>query len=169
MYEIWSEEYKLSQQRLITNGVTLNELGFKMFQTFARMEYALKAAGYHQGDGDAKANWDRLGQECDDALNSSAKPEVQQAIQYILNNPPRKQIIENGQLVWKDVRAGGQTIGEQLLVYVRRVRNNLFHGGKFNGNWFAPQRSEELLQHSLVILFACMEARNDVGTAFDDK
>src|SRR3546814_18633912 len=48
-----------------------------------------------------------------------------------------------------------------VLTYVRRVRNNLFHGGKFNGRWFEPQRSEQLLKHSLTILRACLAARSE--------
>ena len=32
------------------------------------------------------------------------------------------------------------------------MRNNLYHGAKFNGTWFDPQRSERLLGHGLVVL-----------------
>ena len=34
----------------------LNLLAIELFQTFARFEYALKAAGFDHGDGDAKFN-----------------------------------------------------------------------------------------------------------------
>lgn len=53
-----------------------------------------------------------------------------------------------------------------MLLYVRRVRNNLFHGGKFNGRRFAPERSELLLRHSLTIHRACIDASEDVHQAF---
>jgi len=36
-----------------------------------------------------------------------------------------------------------------VLQYVRRVRNNFFHDGKFSGRWFEPERSTLLLKHSL--------------------
>jgi hypothetical protein len=150
----------------VTTGMSLDELGLTMFQTFARMEYALKAAGYHQGDGDAKPDWDRLGRECDTYLREHVSPDLRAAIEYILEEPPQKQVIEKGQLEWKQVLAHGQTQGEQLLVYVRRVRNNLFHGGKFNGHWFTPERNEPLLRHSLAVLCACLEACPVINGAF---
>jgi len=53
-----------------------------------------------------------------------------------------------------------------VLQYVRRVRNNLFHGGKFNGRWFEPERSAELLIHCLTILNACLEVSPEVGEAY---
>jgi hypothetical protein len=43
---------------------------------------------------------------------------------------------------------------ELILLWVRRVRNNLFHGGKFNGHWFQPERSEQLITASLVVIHA---------------
>lgn len=84
-----------------------------------------------------------------------------------MEEPPRKQVIEKGLLEWKAVSAHGQTLGEQLLVYVRRVRDNLFHGGKFNGHWFAPERSEVLMRYSLTVLHACMDACPQVARAFE--
>lgn len=38
-------------------GQVLDELAGEMFRTFARLEYALKAAGFHKGDGPAEPNW----------------------------------------------------------------------------------------------------------------
>lgn len=34
-----------------------NDLSVRMFGEFARFEYALKAAGFHYGEGEAKPNW----------------------------------------------------------------------------------------------------------------
>lgn len=146
--------------------LSLDELGLRMFQTFARMEYALKAAGYHRGDGPAKPDWDRLGRDCDQCFRETNSPELRAAIDYIMDEPPRKQVIEEGRLAWKEVVAHGQTRGEQLLVYIRRIRNNLFHGGKFNGHWFASERSKTLLCHSLTVLRACRDACPLVANAF---
>lgn len=50
---------------------------------------------------------------------------------------------------------------DRVLLYVRRVRNNLFRGGKVNGGWFEPERGELLLRHSLTILRACIAASED--------
>ena len=35
----------------------LNSLATDLFRTFTRFEYALKAAGFHNGNGAAEANW----------------------------------------------------------------------------------------------------------------
>ena len=35
----------------------LNNLAKELFHVFSRMEYSLKATGYNNGDGAAKANW----------------------------------------------------------------------------------------------------------------
>ena len=58
---------------------------------------------------------------------------------------------------------------ELVLRLVCRVRNNLFHGGKFNGHWFEPQRSDELLSHALVILAACVSNHEKVHDAYAQK
>ena len=46
---------------------------------------------------------------------------------------------------------------DQVLDLIRRVRNNLFHGGKFNDAHSGPGRNELLLRHSLAILHRCLE------------
>jgi len=56
-----------------------------------------------------------------------------------------------------------------VLAYVRRVRNNLFHGGKFNGHWFEPQRSGELLTHSLCILRGAIDLHAEVSEPYGNK
>ncbi|MBK0795138.1 hypothetical protein GZV14_28120, partial [Escherichia coli O25b:H4-ST131] len=59
--------------------------------------------------------------------------------------------IEDDSLVWDDSLPQEKDLAKFLFLLIRRVRNNLFHGGKFNGKWFEPERSEALLQHGLVI------------------
>ena len=73
------------------------------------------------------------------------------AADYILDQPPKKQIADNGKVVWADVPATEKSV-QILFGHICRVRNNLFHGAKFNGTWFDPVRSEELLTHSLAVL-----------------
>lgn len=53
-----------------------------------------------------------------------------------------------------------------VLLLICRVRNNLFHGGKFNGRWFEPQRSEELMRYALIILRACGQSHDKVSNAY---
>ena len=72
--------------------------------------------------------------------------------QYILENPPMKQVLnERGKVIWKEVPNNDKTV-EALFGHIRRIRNNLFHGAKFNGTWFAPERSKKLLKSGLEVL-----------------
>ncbi|WP_287313583.1 hypothetical protein [Mesorhizobium sp.] len=144
----------------------LDELATDMFRTFARFEFALKAAGFHNGDGAAEPNWRSFAQTIPALFNSPGEPDLKAAVDFILDHPPKKQIIANGVLTWSNSAPDTDLLSDRVLIYVRRVRNNLFHGGKFNGHWFEPERSELLLRHSLVILRACIDASNDLGAAF---
>jgi hypothetical protein len=78
----------------------------------------------------------------------------------------KKQTIADGILAWNDSVPNTDSESDRVLIYVRRVRNNLFHGGKFNGRWFEPERSELLLGHCLTVLQACLAASPDLNTAF---
>ncbi|WP_210191581.1 MULTISPECIES: hypothetical protein [Rhodomicrobium] len=145
----------------------LDDLANKMFRVFARCEYALKAAGYHRGDGKAEPNWTAFAAVVENVLADPDREDLKEAIAYILNQPPKKQVIRNGMLEWSDEPPQAASQADLILLYVRRVRNNLFHGGKFNGRWFEPERSEQLLRHSLVILDACATGCSDVRYAYD--
>nr|WP_320125279.1 hypothetical protein [uncultured Shewanella sp.] len=126
------------------------------FKLFSRFEYSLKATTFHCGNGDAKANWSDFAQRIDAAFLSCEEEDVKNACCYILANPPKKQIIENQSIKWSLIEPSANGKTDLILLYVRRVRNNLFHGGKFNDNWFEPERSEELLTSSIKILsYAC--------------
>jgi hypothetical protein len=134
----------------------LYDLSHRFLETFARMEFALKAVGLHNADAsgnsnDAQPNWNDFAACIEGVFDSNHNADITAAYNYILTNPPKKQVIRNGVLEWEAAPAQGSDTAK-LLIYIRRVRNNLFHGGKFNGHWFDPQRSNALLSHSLTIL-----------------
>jgi hypothetical protein len=147
----------------------LHRQAAEMFRLFARFEYALKAAGFHNGHGDAKADWRAFAESVNGLFDSIDDPALGEAVDYIRRHPPRKQVIRNGVLDWGDGAPDTDLEADRILLYVRRVRNNLFHGGKFNGRWLAPQRSEELMRHSMTILHACLEASPAVRKAFEQE
>lgn len=144
----------------------LNRLAAKLFTTFARFEYALKAAGFHKGDGAAEANWRAFAESVEAFFDDPQEAALKEAVTYILEHPPNKQMVEGGVLRWEGAAPQTDLQSDRVLIYVRRVRNNLFHGGKFNGRWFEPQRSAELLLHSLTILNACLAASAPVNEAY---
>lgn len=115
----------------------LDNLAMEMFSTFARFEYSLKAAKFHKGDGDAEANWRKFAESVPLIFDNPSEAEVREAVDYILSHPPKKQTIVNGLLTWSDSVSQTNLLSDRILIYVRRVRNNLFHGGKFNGHWLS--------------------------------
>ena len=145
----------------------LNRLATELFKTFSRFEYSLKASGFNNGDGNAEPNWRIFAESVSKIFEDPEAGEFADAIRYIIDHPPKKQIVSDGVLEWSEAVPQTDLRADLVLLYVRRVRNNLFHGGKFNGRWFAPERSEALLRNSLVILRQCLEASEPVKEAYD--
>ena len=145
----------------------LDQLSFRLFKTFSRCEYALKAAEFRTGNHNrVEADWTRFAGEVTGAFDEPADAKLTDAIDYLREYPPRKQVLSDGGLAWSDTPPDSENDADLLLAYVRRVRNNLFHGGKFNGRWLEPQRSEELLTHCLVVLEAAINAHPAVLEAY---
>lgn len=150
----------------MTRNQHLDQLAGKLFRVFSRTEYALKAAGYNNGDGAAEANWRAFALAVEDLIANPTHQELCEAIDFFFSAPPKKQVIIEGVIQWKTSEPTTDSQADKLLIYVRRVRNNLFHGGKFNGHWFEPDRSEPLLRHSLTILNACVDSVAKVHEAY---
>ena len=144
----------------------IDELAYEFFREFARCEYCLKAVGLREDSRDAKANWGAFASEVRGTLEAPRSESLKSAVTYYLATPPKKQVIASGLLEWDAKLPDHAHQAELVLRLVCRVRNNLFHGGKFNGHWFEPQRSEDLLNHGLTILRQCVEAHAAVKEAY---
>lgn len=153
-----------------------NELLLKFFLTFSRFEFALKNAGFYKKcestQYDAKPDWETFAssvkeqfQKQNDKQNDNDSFKV--ACYNICDKPPRKQIIINETLEWQNnsTQKPNSDIN-QILIYVRRVRNNLFHGGKCEIA-SDKKRDKELLQDSLIILNGCLKLSKDVKVKYD--
>ncbi len=86
-----------------------------------------------------------------------------------MGHPPYKQVLRNGYLHWESAPPVGATEIEKVLLLVRRVRNNLFHGGKYNAQSHEETaRNEELLCQGIRILKAAISELPKVQVAYDD-
>lgn len=147
----------------------LDQMSFRLFKTFARCEYALKAAGFRVGDHRrVDPDWTSFAQAIPNTFDAPNSEALTRALAYIQERPPLKQVLVDDALDWSNAAPQAVNATDLVLQYVRRVRNNLFHGGKFNGRWIAPQRSQELLEHSLTILEVAINAHPDVRQAYHE-
>ena len=130
----------------------------KFFLIFSRFEYALKQAGFLKNDR-AKPDWDSFSDKINDYLPSRKNEydEFRNAIDYLNRCPPRIQIVKerNGKklLDWKRYKPQGNEACV-LTEYIRRIRNNLFHGGKFP---FDPEHDIPLINHATTVLKHLLE------------
>lgn len=157
----------LSRKNMNWDDPTLNTLASEYFRLFSRFEYALKASGYLLPNSrNAKADWERFAIEINDVFDRLDNQELKNAIALMLSEPPKKQINNNGVVDWDETQPGSKNQTDLLLLYVRRIRNNLFHGGKFNGHWFEPERSGPLIDSGIKILNACLQVSKNVSQAY---
>jgi hypothetical protein len=146
------------------------DLACDFLGVFSRFEYALKAAGYARSRaGHAEPRWRGFGQAISDQFNAAATPELGAAVAYLLANPPLQQTYDVAKgLDWGAVPVpAGASQAESLIAYVRCVRNNLFHGGKFlPPPAGSPDRDFQLVSSSLIVLGALVAVDNQVHQAF---
>jgi hypothetical protein len=146
------------------------DLVLEFFLRFARFEFALKASGYADGD-DRRVDpaWERFARDITVNFDRQRSMELDSACEYYLLHPPNKQVLVNGSLAWSTalpIDLARET--ELLIALVRRVRNNLFHGGKYNAALHEETaRSEALLRGGLQILEECLRVSGPVRQVYD--
>lgn len=136
-----------------------NELLLEFFLVFSRFEYAMKAAGWTSPDRTAaEPDWQRLIREIQAENHAVTAPMVEVG-QYLLRAPPKQQVRRtDGGIGWSKVECNYTR--EQvacLLRSVKRVRNNLFHGGKFERLTELSDRNRDLVLGSLRVLECLLE------------
>jgi hypothetical protein len=144
--------------------------GFSIF--FSRFEYSLKRTlGYAlvRNNG-VEADWNKFAKDHSAAFDTKRTPQLHEAVEYLLSQPPLKQILNDGTLDWKHTQAQRVSLLQRLTESVRRVRNNLFHGGKFpNVDVQDPGRNETLIKSCIAVLEECLLLNGDVYERFHQK
>jgi hypothetical protein len=136
---------------------------------FARAEFALKRAGFilRGNRGEVFVDWDSFARSLSPALESPADQGVLNALRYLEEKPPQKQILRNGRLHWEDRAYTDAAVPVFIVRSITTVRNNLFHGGKEIVGPMA-ERDRQLLQHSLLVLAHCLTLNSAVLDAFGE-
>lgn len=145
-------------------------LTLEFMATFARFEFALKKSGYARGDNSqVSPDWDLFANDVA-KLEPAVLAPVLGASQYLQQHPPKKQILDNDLIRWVERQGtSGSAIGDVLLS-VRTVRNNVFHGGKFpDGMITDPLRDEQLIRDCLGVLSALLLLQLPKGVAENFK
>ena len=142
--------------------------------SFCVLAYGVCSEGeWIRGPGKPKVAWSRLQSEFTQkwSVPDSLPHDVKAAVSYLCDRFPAKQVLDDGKfaLVLSPAKEKEMGLGHEVVEYVRRVRNNLFHGGKFNQHWFAEQRSIELINHSLTVVeFIVKELSDDVSRNYEE-
>ncbi len=130
----------------------------EFIQIFTRMEFALKECGYvRTGNQNAEPDWSAFAKKI---LKNSFYEEEKKLSSILCNEPPMCQIIRGEALDWK-LAAKPDNI-DDLINAVKRVRNNLLHGGKHgeldvDRNEALVSKSVELLKRA-VVMDACIKS-----------
>lgn len=138
--------------------------GLRLFKIMMRLEFALKDQGYIKGNTGSAAEvaWDKyakekLGKPFFDKIKKTGRAEV------LISKPPKRQTVNaDSTLCWKQANQA-QNITD-LIMYLRRVRNNLFHGGKSGDP--DSDRNAELFENSLFVIDEVLKFDFDLKTSF---
>ncbi|WP_343551490.1 hypothetical protein [Klebsiella quasipneumoniae] len=134
------------------------------FFYFSRFEHALKIKGYKKLDVNQRyivgANWGAFAGSLK-IQYPSGSDKVDEAVSFICNNPVNRQ---KADLSWKRATPIAPITFKKALLEVPKIRNNLFHGGKYN----RPDRvrDTQLLNYSIVLIKACLHGDADLYREF---
>ena len=142
----------------------------QFFGAFARFEYAMKAIGYCQKGhrGRAEPNWVELKTDLAEKLVPSLNASERDLIGYMLANPPQVQKYVEKQAVFKDEDLRGDSDGAKAIEAAKRVRNNLFHGGKHTPH-SEPDRDTRLIEAAMTVLRACLSIHPALNAEFEQQ
>lgn len=139
----------------------------ELFKVMMRHEFAIKEIGYCRAAGNqyASVDWDRFANEClgaafFDAITGAGKADT------LIETPPKRQIADrSGHLSWE--LTGPVSNIQELIGSLRRVRNNLFHGGKSCDP--DRDRNDALVRNALAVIHDILLHDQDLRMMFEGK
>ena len=142
----------------------------KFFAVFARFEYAMKATRYCGSDrhGNAVPNWRCLKAALGEPVSRMQDEAVRSAIAYLLATPPEIQKVINEHPQFQPMPLCGENLGAKAIEATKRVRNNLFHGGKHTPH-SPPEHDTRLVQAAIAVLQSCLDADPELNSEFEHQ
>lgn len=141
-------------------------LASEFFALFARLEYALKEGGFRRNArGLAAPAGQRFAASLEARIALLEGTELSDAVVYLTTEPPKVQPFEGE---WAEAPLEGNTPLAKAIDAAGRVRNNLFHGGKF-GLHSPDGRDEKLVRAAMTILMGTLNYENNVKAIFEDQ
>ncbi len=139
------------------------------FAVFSRLEYGLKELGFvRRGPGGrAECDWPEYASSIDPTLANKPSERLKSAIGYLINEPPMVQLYDHGRAVWSEIPLRGKTVTERAFESARRVRNNLFHGGKHSKHSPAG-RDRQLVASALTLFESCLQNDNSLRRVYEE-
>ena len=160
----------MNYKKLLTELNIDQDTVMEFFVVFSRFEFALKRTGYlKRHNGKAEPDWRKFETKHKDEFDSEKEPELREAWNYIDKDPPKKQVVVDGELDFEvDERLKGKSPFEKATLAVRTVRNNLFHGGKFprSGIVDDPACKTTLLKKCTLLIEEMLELDPNVKMEF---
>ena len=134
-------------------GADDKALVFDFVGYFSRMEYSMKRAGcIKPNTNKVEVSWDVFIERNQHAFQNC---DLNELCPTLYNDPPKNLVFdENGEVCWQDVPPEGSAVSLLTLsLSLRRVRNNLFHGGKYHGDGVHGfDRSSDLLREGIDLI-----------------
>lgn len=150
----------------------LPKLAMDFFVVFSRFECALKRSGkYAIGDTErVDPDWDGFARDL--GTNFLNDVVAQEIAPVLVGKPPKKQVkLLDGTLGWKEMGAVNNTA--DLFLAIRRTRNNLVHGAKYQDSGAGhadfvegSERDDALLDQSLAVMALALKLRPDIHHFF---
>ena len=138
----------------------------ELFAAYARFEFALKEAGFLAGKEGERASPDWRRFSVDKSLTDLVDELSGDAdVAALIAEPPRQQIIDGEGLAWVEQIPAPVSSSKDLLLSVKAIRDNLFHGGKSGEN----PRDEALCRGAIKVLIACLDRHPDVKARFNGE
>jgi hypothetical protein len=140
------------------------DLACEFFAVFSRFEFAMKESGYVYINRRNRAapDWTRFASDANGFLQVPVDSDLSQAINFLNNDPPQ---VQTSAHLWQPLPLSGVAPIGTALDAAQRVRNNLFHGGKYAPH-SSPGRDEALVRAALVLLLACLSQNNHLGSVY---